>query len=99
MVVFEPRVEFVFASEAPHEDIQGILFDVPLEDQLETTGVEPELLDKPETVELDPFAEGLVGVDASAGKQLVVVTLLCVPTAGMAIDPGSSLEGNVEIVL
>lgn len=58
MVVFELRVGFVFASEAPHEDIQGILFDVPVEDQLETTGVEPELLDKPETVELDPFAEG-----------------------------------------
>lgn len=99
MVVFEPRVGFVFASEAPCENIQGTLFDVPVEDQLETTVVEPELLDKPETVELDPFAEGMVGEDASAGQQLVFVTLVCVPTAGMETDPVSNLEGNMEFVL
>lgn len=64
---------FVFASEAeymmaPCENIQGALSEVLIGAQLGATAVGPELLDKPETVELDLFAEGMVGLlDASAG--------------------------------
>lgn len=67
-VVFEPRVGFVFvaASEAeymmaPCENIQGALSEVLAGALLGATVVEPELLDTPETVELDLFAEGMVG--------------------------------------
>lgn len=103
--VFEPRVGFVFASEAeymmaPCENIQGTLTEVLIGAQFGATAVGPELLDKPETVELDLFAEGMVGeLDASAGQLLGFVTLVWVSTAGMETDPGSNPEGNMEVEL
>lgn len=101
--MFEPRVGFVFvaASEymmAPCET-RGALFEVVAGVQLGATVVEPELLDKSETVEIDSFAEGMVEeLDVSAGQWLGFVALVWVATAGMETDPGN-LGGNVEVVL
>lgn len=104
-VVLEPRVGLVSvaASEAadmmaPCENIQGALSEVLPGVQLGATEGESELLDKPETVQLDLFAEGMVGeLDVSAG--LGVVTLALVSTAGVETDPGGNLGGNTEVVL
>lgn len=64
----------VFEAEymmAPCENIRGAPSEVPFGVQLGATAVEPELLDKPETVKLELFAEGMVGeLDASAGQWL-----------------------------
>lgn len=81
-VVFEPKVGFVAASEAeymmaPCENTRGALSEALAGAQLGATVVEPELLDMPETVELDLFAEGMVGeLDASAGHWLDFVPLV-----------------------
>lgn len=106
-VVFEPRVGFVFVAAsvaeymmAPYENIQGAPSEVQTGAQPGATVVEPELLDTPETVEFDLFAEGMVEeLDASAGQWLGFVTLVWVSTAGMETDPESNLEGTVEAVL
>lgn len=104
-VVFEPRVVFAFASEAeermaPCENTWGARPEVLAGAQLGATVVEPEVLNKPETVELDIFAEGMAGeLDASAGQWLGFVALVWVSTAGMKTDHGSNLGGKVEIVL
>lgn len=106
---FDPMVAFAFvaASEgermmAPFGNNQGVqaasegLTGV----QLEATVVKAELVDKPESVVLVPFAEGMVGaLGASAGLWLGLVTLVWVSTAGMESDLGNNLEGNMEVVL
>lgn len=52
---------------APCEDNQGALSEVLAGAWLGATVEDPELLVKPDTVELDLFAEGMVGeLDASA---------------------------------
>lgn len=62
--------------------------------QLGTTAVEPDLADKPETVELDPFAGGAVGaLDAS-----VVAPVWASTAAVTGTDPEGSLVGKVELV-
>lgn len=101
--VSEPRVGFVFetAFEAEH-------MVVPCENtpggQPEAlagpTVAEAELVDKPETVELDPFAEGMTEEwDASGGNQFDFVALVCLSTAGMETEPGGIQEGKVEMVV
>lgn len=79
-VVFEPRVGFASEAEermAPCENTWGAQLEVLAGAQLGATVVEPEVLDKPETVELDIFAEGMVGeLDASAGQWLGFVALV-----------------------
>lgn len=106
-VVFEPRVgvAFVAASQtdhmmAPCENIQGALSEILTGTQLGATVVELELLDKPETVEPDLFAEGMVGeLDASAGQWLGFVTLVWVSTVEMESDPVDNLGSSMEVVL
>lgn len=95
---------FVAASEAEYmmapcentrRDLSEVLAGVPLG----ATAVEPELLDKLETVELDPFAVGMVEeLDVSAGQWLGLA-LVWVSTVGKETDPGCNLGGNVEVVL
>lgn len=98
--VFDPMVGVVLvvASEtedmvAPFEDTQGARSELLAWAQLGATVVEPEPWEKPETVEFDPFVEGMVGeLDASAVQW---AALDWVPTAGMENDPG----GNLVVVL
>lgn len=103
--MFEPRVGFVFAFEAeymmaPCENSLWAQPEVLAGDQLGATAAESDLLDKPELVELDPFAEGIVGeLDASAGQWLGFVAPVWLSTAGMWAEPGSNLGGKVEVVL
>lgn len=100
--MFEPRVGFVFASEAermmaPCENTQP---EVLVGAQLGATVVEPELLGKLETVELDLFAEGMAGeLDASAGQQVAFEALVWVATGGLETVPGSNLGGKEDVVL
>ncbi len=83
-VVFEPKVGSVFAAAseaeymmAPCENTQGDLSEALAGAQLGATVVQPELLDMPETVELDLLAEGMVGgLDVSAGHWLDFVALV-----------------------
>lgn len=103
--MFEPRVGFVFAFEAeymmvPFENTRGAQPEDLAGAQLEATVAEIELLDKPETVELGLFAEGMVeDLDASAGQWLGFVAQVWVSTAGMGTDSGSNLGSKVEVVL
>lgn len=69
--VMEPRAGPVAASEAEDKTVsceEGDLTEGRDGDQLEATLMEQGLLNKPETVAIDPFAEGTVeAVGASAG--------------------------------
>ncbi len=104
-VVFEPMVEFVVASQAeymmaPCERIQGALLDILTGSQLGATAVVPELLDKPETVELELLAEHIVGeLNGLSGRWPGFVTLVWVSTAETVTDPGDNLESNKKVVL
>lgn len=98
-------VVFLSASEAeyimaPCKNTRGTPSEALAGAQIGATAVASELLDKPEIVELELFAEGMVGeLDVSAGQWLGFVDLVWVSTAGMEIDPVGNLGGNVEVGL
>lgn len=107
-VGIEASVVAVFAYEehmmAPCEKTQWTQPEVPAVVQVGATAVEPELLDKPETVEFDPFVEDMVGIlDASAGYWVGFEALVWMSIAGKETEPGGKLGGKLggkeEVVL
>lgn len=95
-VVSEPRFGVVFVSEAEYMMAPWNIQDDLSGAQLGAIVVEQELMDRPGTVELGLFAEGMVG---NGGALLGFVMLVLVSTVGVETDPGCNLEGNMEIVL
>lgn len=98
-VVTESKAEFGFVAAsgpdymtAPSEDTQGDFAVVGVGVQLGAIAVEPDLVDKPETEELDPFA-GAEELDASAVAPVWVSTAV-----GTRTDPEGIPGGKVELV-